>query len=133
MANFKQHKSGFSFIEVVVALMVFALAMTALLTLQGNLSRTVRKGAEKIRIFLSMKNFFYDIEKKNSLAEKLITSEEKKIEEGMLAYSSHAPADNSQLKKLKNITLERIEFKIPKGQLKQSFVIIKPIVPEKSS
>lgn len=61
MMHFKNHANGFSLIEVMIALTLFAVIMTTLLGLQSTLMLTATKASRKINGCILLKNFFYEI------------------------------------------------------------------------
>ncbi|MFA6066795.1 MAG: prepilin-type N-terminal cleavage/methylation domain-containing protein [Candidatus Babeliaceae bacterium] len=107
--------NGFSLVEVVIALTVFAMIMTSLLALQGTLTTTLARASRRISSCMHVKNFFYEIERKKKESDAKISSEEKKTEAGILTYSEEPLGKDSAFKKLKNLVINKVELRSTLG------------------
>ena len=86
-----------------------AFLTVAILGLTGNLLRLTVRAHNIINSEILAKSFYYEVKKDNSeIPKKAI---EKKIEDEQinLSYKTSKPKENSKLKNLKNILIEKIE------------------------
>ena len=136
MTNFKNHpnKHGFSLIEVMIALTVFAVIMTTLFTLQATLLSTASKAWKKVENIIIMKNYLYEMEQKNIHAQEKLMSDEKKTEYAVITFSEQSLSKNSVFKKIKRLMLEQIIMRTSQGTLSRLiFIRYVPKIPEEKT
>lgn len=123
-------KSGFTLIETVLAIVMFGAGATALLGLQGTLTRTVFRSHGIFERIGYIKDLFVEVDKKNPKELKL--PYEKKIDypETTLIYTT-AP---SKIESTKNLFIAKVKATWPVsiGTAQETFVSFKfePKVPE---
>jgi len=132
MMNFKSH-SGFSLIEVLVALAIVSIVTVAIFIAQANFLKTARTTAQEIQIVAEMKNFFIEAEKRRYTQND--KKQEKKIEsifDGRLIYSS-AKTKSKSLKDVPGIIIERIDATWLDGSIERKKTLVKYtyVMPEK--
>ncbi len=107
MMNFKSHKKpGFSLIEVMLALAMFGVTITVLLSLEGTLLSQVFNYSRAIDKIIAMKNFFYEMQQEEEHAQ---TRELGNLKLTYSEKNSGALNEKSPLKKIKNLIVVRVD------------------------
>jgi prepilin-type N-terminal cleavage/methylation domain-containing protein len=103
--NFKSRKEGFSFVEVVIALTVMGLVITALLGLQANLLKGLVASTGRIQRGIAIKNFWFSrLRSGEPTGEQTLQDPPIK-----LRFEMRPTTENSSLHKIPDIVLQRIE------------------------
>jgi len=113
MIHFKDHNNadGFTFIEVVLAVLMMGIMLTAALGLQNSSFTSIVKYSERLRSILLLKNVLFDAAYARA-QNKGYAQDEKKITdtiETTLRYSTQKVPQNSALHTFDNIVIEKAE------------------------
>ena len=133
MIHFKNHKSGFTLIEVMLALMIVAFALTPVFSLLTTVMQRVRSSAVKYSWIVMAKNVLYEAHQKQDPTAQTFSLEKQEIDfDGMLTYSLEKEVNQkSSLKGLQGLHPEKVviswtELGQKKRQQLVSFVYKKP-------
>lgn len=100
-------KSGFSLIDVIVALLMTSMAILAILGMQGTMIKSTVRTADEVRVTIALKDFFVDIDKQLLLGETPKAERTLEIPAGKLTYT-RKPATAKSLEKIKHLYLEQV-------------------------
>jgi prepilin-type N-terminal cleavage/methylation domain-containing protein len=120
-------RDGFTLIETLFALAIFALSMVPLLMLQSRMLLSIANFSERMHRIVIMKNFMFESRReflKKEDAKQF--SIEKKIDfpATVLRYKIDPISDKSALKRVKAVYNERVTAEWLDGGLKQQEVLI---------
>ena len=119
-----KNNSGFTLIEVMLAIALIAMAMTPLLVMQSSAVRAVAKISTRLqRIFLA-ENFF--IEARAEAGDEKNFSLDKKIEslDTQLVFERKSIDSKSSLAKIDNLVLDRIQASWQDNNKQQKEVLV---------
>ncbi len=98
-------KSGFTFIEVVIAVMIIGMVLTSLFSLQTALFDSTFNNYSKISRIFFIKNLFFNFEAREKLNKNKILKKELKDPLTKLTFELKNLNEKSQIKKFENISL----------------------------
>lgn len=113
MTHFKNHNNGdgFTFIEVVLAVLMLGIMLTAALGLQNSSFTTIVKYSERLRTVLLLKNALFDAAYARA-QNKGYAHDEKKVTdtvERTVRYSTQKISEKSSLHAFADVVIEKAE------------------------
>lgn len=122
---FKNH-SGFTLVETLAALAIFALVATPIFVLESSLAQRVVKSSRHAEMMLEAKKFLYDthIALQKSGQEPQVTEKGISQKNLKLRYVPKKVASNSSLKSVYGLYNERVIFEWTDAQGKQSDALV---------
>jgi Tfp pilus assembly protein PilV len=113
MIHFKNHNNGdgFTFIEIVLAVLMLGIMLTSALGLQNSSFTSIVKYSERLRAVLLLKNVLFDASYARA-QNKGYAQEEKKVSEIIettLRYSTQKVPQNSALAPFADVIIEKAE------------------------
>ncbi len=106
-----KNKSGFTLVEVLLALTIIGLVLSPIFVIQSSVLRSTSKAAQIFTRLLIAKDFLIDQQFEHADSDQAVTTERKiTVPPTKLVFSSKKVPDNSSLKKIKNIMVESVAF-----------------------
>ena len=127
-------KSGFSLIEVLIALAIAGIVLSSFLVTQSQLLRLVSKSVHEIQAAVAMGNYSVDVTRQNFAATGTPKTEPlDALVQGKLLYRCNTVSDNSSLKKIHNLGIEQIEARWKEGAVECKRIFVRCVYksPEK--
>jgi type II secretion system protein I len=127
-------RSGFTLIEVLLAMAIIGLVLTPVFTGQSAISASVARARRAFGAILAAKNFLIDTEFNLAPDARTFATSKKSDEGTILKYELKPLPDSSSLKKFKNVLIQSVTIQSPKARSKKQERVVTFIYkPEKSS
>lgn len=112
--NNQSYNSGFSFIEVMIALAIVSIVFTPIFMAQSSIIRATFRSSWLIDRVMYAHTFFFDAHRASAPDTQQVVVEKKIVRPAtMLKYTVHKIPDDSVLRAFKNIYVEQVTFEWP--------------------
>lgn len=130
MTHFRSNHSGFTLAEMLIAVLIVAVALTPIFARQSGLLGRVAQSSHLLDYWLKARQF---------LTEALEKAENKQLEKKVgqpplyLVYTSSKVSEQSSLKKIKNLQRKRVDYRDKPDGKSQGSIVTFMVEPEKKA